>query len=53
MTHLYYLRTKSAVGQGMLEYALIIALVAIVVIAALVLLGPQIAGIFNHVNNSL
>ena len=40
-------------GQGMLEYALIIALVAVVVIAALVLLGPQIAGIFNQVNNNL
>ena len=40
-------------GQGMLEYALIIALVAVVVIAALVLLGPQIAGIFSNVNNNL
>ena len=40
-------------GQGMLEYALIIALVAVVVIAALVLLGPQIANIFNSVNNNL
>jgi pilus assembly protein Flp/PilA len=37
----------------MLEYALIIALVAVVVIAALVLLGPQIAGLFNQVNNNL
>jgi pilus assembly protein Flp/PilA len=40
-------------GQGMLEYALIIALVAVVVIAALVLLGPQIANLFNQVNNNL
>jgi pilus assembly protein Flp/PilA len=40
-------------GQGMLEYALIIALVAVVVIASLVLLGPQIAGIFSRVNNNL
>jgi pilus assembly protein Flp/PilA len=40
-------------GQGMLEYALIIALVAVVVIAALVLLGPQIGSIFNRVNNNL
>jgi pilus assembly protein Flp/PilA len=40
-------------GQGMLEYALIIALVAVVVIAGLVLLGPQIAGLFNQVNNNL
>jgi len=40
-------------GQGMLEYALIIALVAVVVIAALVLLGPQIANLFSTVNNNL
>jgi pilus assembly protein Flp/PilA len=40
-------------GQGLVEYALIIALVAIVVIAALVLLGPRIASIFNRVNSSL
>jgi len=40
-------------GQGMLEYALIIALVAVVVIAALVLLGPQISHIFYQVTNAL
>jgi pilus assembly protein Flp/PilA len=40
-------------GQGMLEYALIIALVAVVVITALVLLGPQIAKIFEDVTNNL
>jgi len=37
----------------MLEYALIIALVAVVVIATLVLLGPQIQDIFQNVNNSI
>jgi pilus assembly protein Flp/PilA len=40
-------------GQGMLEYALIIALVAVVVIASLVLLGPQISSIFLHINSAL
>ena len=34
-------------GLGVLEYILIIALVMVVVIAVLVLLGPQIA----HLNN--
>ena len=36
-------------GQTLVEYALIIALVAIVVIAALVLLGPAIANTFDQV----
>lgn len=40
-------------GQGLVEYALIIALVAIVVIAALVLLGPRLSSIFNNVNSNL
>jgi Flp pilus assembly pilin Flp len=38
----------------MLEYALIIALLAVVVIASLVLLGgPQIAHIFETVTNGV
>ncbi len=40
-------------GQGLVEYALIIALVAVVVIATLILLGPQIASIFANINNNL
>lgn len=40
-------------GQGLVEYALIIALVAIVVIAALVILGPRISSVFNRVNSAL
>ena len=40
-------------GQGMLEYALIIALVAVVVIASLVVLGPQISRIFLEISNQL
>lgn len=36
-------------GQGLVEYALILVLVAIVVIAVLVLLGPQISGIFCEI----
>ena len=40
-------------GQGLVEYALILVLVAIVVIAALTLLGPVIGNIFSSINNSL
>lgn len=40
-------------GQGMVEYGLIIALIAVVVIAALVILGPKIAAIFTNIGNSI
>ncbi|MGZ3584624.1 MAG: Flp family type IVb pilin [Ktedonobacterales bacterium] len=40
-------------GQGLVEYALIIALVAVVVIGTLILLGPQIASIFQNISNNL
>ncbi len=36
-------------GQGMVEYGLILALIAVVVIVALTALGPRIKGIFNGV----
>jgi pilus assembly protein Flp/PilA len=36
-------------GQGLVEYALILVLVAVVVIAILALLGPAIANIFNNI----
>jgi pilus assembly protein Flp/PilA len=44
---------KKEEGQGMVEYALIIALIAIVVIVALLALGPRIAEIFDNITNSL
>jgi pilus assembly protein Flp/PilA len=40
-------------GQGLVEYALILVLVAIVVIAALMILGPIIGNAFSTINNSL
>lgn len=40
-------------GQGLVEYALILVLVAIVVIAALTLLGPQISNIFERITSNL
>ncbi|HWQ84422.1 MAG TPA: pilus assembly protein [Anaerolineales bacterium] len=36
-------------GQGLLEYALIMMLVAIVVIIALALLGPAIGNLYSNV----
>ena len=40
-------------GQGLVEYALILVLVAVVVIAVLMLLGPIIGNVFSTVNSSL
>ena len=40
-------------GQGLVEYALILVLVAIVVIAALTILGPKIGNVFSSINTSL
>ena len=40
-------------GQGLVEYALILVLVAIVVIAVLMLLGPIIGNVFSTLNNSI
>ena len=40
-------------GQGLVEYALILALIAILVIVALKFLQPQISSTLNNVSNSL
>ena len=40
-------------GQGLVEYALILALIAVVVIAALTVLGQKVSGTFNTINGSL
>jgi pilus assembly protein Flp/PilA len=47
------LSMRSESGQGLVEYALILFLVAIVVIAVLVLLGPQIGTVFSSVVRAL
>ena len=41
-------KIESQLGQGLVEYALILVLVAIVVIGVLTLLGPQIGNIFSR-----
>ena len=40
-------------GQSLVEYALIIALVTLVVIATLILLGPQLRSEFQNIANNL
>ena len=40
-------------GQGMVEYGLLLALIAVVVIAALLSLGQKVEGIFTEVEGKL
>lgn len=47
------LNAQAERGQGLVEYALIIVLVAIVVIAALLILGPVVGNTFSEINSSL
>ena len=47
------LRARAEEGQGMVEYALILAFIAILVIVALKFLQPAISNTLNNVSNSL
>jgi pilus assembly protein Flp/PilA len=47
---LFYLKER---GQGMVEYGLILMLVAIIVIVILALLGPAIGNMFSEMVNSI
>lgn len=40
-------------GQGLAEYALILALIAIIAIVALIFLGGQVSSILSNVGNSI
>jgi pilus assembly protein Flp/PilA len=40
-------------GQGLVEYAIILVLVAVLVIAIVRLIGPRIGNTFSTINSSL
>lgn len=44
---------KKEKGQGLVEYALVLVLVAVVVIAILTVLGPQIGNVFSRITAGL
>lgn len=50
---MFYMPRQDEEGQGLVEYALILVLVAIVVIAILAIVGPQIGNIFSRVTSGL
>ena len=45
--------TKSERGAAMVEYALLLALIAMVAIAALMVLGPTVSSEFSGINSGL
>ncbi len=53
MGKIYRTLLKQEKGQGMAEYGLIIALVAIVVIAALTLIGQNLQATFTNIAGAL
>ncbi|MFN4180090.1 MAG: Flp family type IVb pilin [Armatimonadota bacterium] len=44
---------KEEEGQTLVEYGLLVALIALVVIAALTVLGRKVANTFNTINETL
>ncbi len=47
------LRREDEDGQTLVEYGLLLALIAIIVIVALLFLGPIVSNIFSNVGNQL
>jgi pilus assembly protein Flp/PilA len=47
------MRTEDEEGQTLVEYGLLLALIAIVVIVALLFLGPVVRDIFQEVGDTL
>ena len=44
-------RARTERGASMVEYALLVGLIALVAVVGLLLLGPSIKGMFTHANN--
>jgi pilus assembly protein Flp/PilA len=53
ITRIYLTDLRREEGQTMTEYGVLLALIAVVVIAALLILGPKIATVFTKVSNQL
>lgn len=48
-----FIQSRDERGQGLAEYALILALIAVIAIAALVFLGTQISSILSNVGANI
>lgn len=49
----FMLFSQSEKGQGLVEYALIIILIAMVVVLAMSFIGPAIGNVFNNIGATL
>ncbi|WP_104062605.1 Flp family type IVb pilin [Arthrobacter sp. 4R501] len=45
--------TSDEKGATMVEYGIMVAFIAVLVMAAVLILGPQIAGLFTSVSNAI
>ncbi|MBN9240262.1 MAG: pilus assembly protein [Micrococcales bacterium 70-64] len=45
--------TREETGATAVEYGLIVGLIAVAIVSVLLVLGPQIAGMFQNVSDSL
>ena len=50
MTHFGFMQQK---GQGMVEYALILALIALIVIIALITTGNQLINVYSNITATM
>jgi pilus assembly protein Flp/PilA len=39
-------------GQGLIEYALLLVMVALIVIALVLIMGESIGNVFSHINST-
>jgi pilus assembly protein Flp/PilA len=53
IARIYLTDLRREEGQTMTEYGVLLALIAVVVIAALLFLGPKIANTFSYVGSKL
>lgn len=45
--------TADEKGATMVEYGIMVAFIAVLVMAAVIILGPQIAGLFTSISNAI
>lgn len=52
-THLFLSRMRDEKGASAVEYGLLVALIAAVIVVAVALLGTTLTGVFNDTNDAI